>query len=82
MKRPVPRLGLGSRPHTGILAPCVAVSAYPPMSARSSSSSRSRRIGPRQTSLRAGTLPRPICCPSSGTIGGPASAASIFCGGV
>jgi hypothetical protein len=74
--------GLGRRLSSAMLALCVAASVSRPMSARSSSSSRSRRIGPRQTSLRAGTPPRLICCPWYGTIAGPASAAWIFSAGV
>ena len=43
-----------------MVAPCVAVSASPPMSARSRWSSRSRRIVPRPTSRRVGTRRRLI----------------------
>jgi putative tryptophan/tyrosine transport system substrate-binding protein len=75
-------LGLGTRPSSAMLAPCVAASASPPMSARSSWSSRSHRTGQRPTSRRAGTPRRLTCSRWSGTIGGLESAAWIFCAGV
>ena len=54
---------LGSRPADALLAPCVAVPVSPPMSARSSSSSRSRRIGQHRRSRPAGMSRRPTGSP-------------------
>jgi len=72
---------LGSRPADAMLAPCVAVPVSPPMSARSSSSSRSRRIRQHRTSRRVGTWRRPTRSRWSAMIRELASAAWMSCSG-
>ncbi len=60
-----------------MFAPCVAAPVSPPMSARSSSFSRSHHIGRPRTSLPVGTWRRRTRFRWSGTIPGPPSAAWI-----